>query len=157
MPELPVSLDRLEGLCRRAGLACKTNLETGELAVLYRILDEDCPLYIAPDVGRGMVRFMMPLPFRVPPARLAFVADAVMRLNGAARMGGWVQALDAGEASFRVVLPTFGADYTDDGLLFVVRLVVAAVNAAAADLRQIALGDRTSAELWPRAASVPCG
>ncbi len=155
MPPFSLTFDSLSSLCQRQGLPFKVNEDTGQIAVLYRILDEDAPLYVIPHAGRGMVSFVLPLPFRVPLARLPLVGEAAMQLHRAARMGTWVVDPEAGELSFRVTLPVYGAEYTDDGILFVTRVVVSTVEAAAADLRQIALAGKTASEVWLRASLVP--
>jgi len=155
MPGRSLTFEHLEDLCRRRGLPFKTNEDTGQIALLHRILDEDAPLYLIPHPGRGMVSFVVPLPFRVPAARYPFITEAAARLHHASCMGTWVLELATGELSFRVTLPVHGAEYTDDGVLFVTRVVVSTVEAAAADLRQIALAGKTSFDLWPRAALVP--
>ena len=155
MSGFALSVDGLQSLCQRRGLEFKVNEDRRQIAVLHRVLGEDAPLYVTPHAGRSMVSFALPLPFRVPAGRLGFVGEAVMRLNAAAAMGAWVLDHASGEVAFRTTLPAFGAEYTDDGVLFVIRVVTSAVAAAAADLRTIALADRTSFDLWPRADLVP--
>jgi hypothetical protein len=155
MSRFPLTLENLRALCQRQDLACKINEGTGQIALLHRILDEDAPLYIIPHPGRGMVSFALPLPFRVPLDRLALVAEAANRLHRASRLGTWVVDLETGELRFGVTLPTHGVEYGDDGVLFVIRVVVSTVEAAAADLRDVALGGKTSFEVWPRPDLVP--
>jgi hypothetical protein len=155
--EVALSFEGLRSLCQRHGLVFKLNHDTEQIAVLHRVLDEDAPLYLVPDPGRSMAAFVLPLPFRVPADRRVAVGEAVTRLNRAAAIGAWVLDLESGELGFRVTLPVFGAAYDDDGVLFVTRAMASAVDAAAGDLRQIALAGKTSFELWPRAALVPGG
>lgn len=155
MPRFALGFDSLRSLCERRGLPFKTHDDTGQIALLHRVLDEDAPLYLVPHAGRGLVSVVLPLPFRVPVDRWAAVGEAVIRLNGAACAGCWALDLDTGELSFRMTLPVHGAEYDDDGVLFVMRVVQSAVEAAAADLQQIALAGRTSFELWPRAGLIP--
>ena len=150
-----LSFASLQSLCQRRGLLHKVNDDTEQIAVLHRVLDEDAPLYLIPYPGRNIATIVLPLPFRAPAARLAAVSEAVTRLNRAAFAGTWQLDLETGEIAFRIALPLLGAEYDDDGVLFVTRVVRSAVDAAAADLKQIALGDRSSFELWPRAAVVP--
>jgi hypothetical protein len=150
-----LGFDSLRSLCERRGLPFKTNEDTGQIALLHRVLDEDAPMYLVPHAGRGLVSCVLPLPFRVPAGRLAAVAEAANRLNRAGCAGCWALDLDTGELSFRVTLPAHGAEYDDDGVRFVTRVVASAVEAAAADLQQIALAGRSSFELWPRASLVP--
>lgn len=155
MSGFALSVDSLQSLCQRRGLVCKVNEDRRQIALLHHVLGEDAPLYVTPHAGRSMVSFVLPLPFRVPAARLAVVGEAVVRLNAAAAMGAWVLDLASGELAFRATLPAFGAEYSDDGVLFVTRVVMSAVEAAAADLQTIAFADRTSFDLWPRADLVP--
>jgi hypothetical protein len=155
MAPYALRFDTLRSLCERRGLAFKTNEDTGQIAVLHRILDEDAPLYITPLAGRGLVAFALPLPFRVPADRREAVLEAAARLNRASGVGCWVVDDETGELSFRMTLPVHGAAYDDDGVLFVTRVVTSAVEAAAADLQQIALAGVASVELWPRASLVP--
>jgi hypothetical protein len=155
MPGISLTFANLRDLCQRRGLVFKTHEDTGQIALLYRILDEDAPLYIIPYPGRGMVSFVLPLPFRVPAARYPFIGEAATRLHHASCMGTWALDLETGELSFRITLPVHGAEYTEEGVLFVTRVVVSTVEAAAADLRQIALAGETASGLWPRRALVP--
>lgn len=150
-----LGFDSLRSLCERRGLAFKTHEDTGQIALLHRVLDEDAPIYLVPHAGRGLVSCVLPLPFRVPADRRAAVGEAATRLNRAGCAGCWALDLETGELSFRMTLPAHGAAYDDDGVLFVTRLVASAVEAAAADLQQIAVAGRSSFELWPRAGVVP--
>jgi hypothetical protein len=142
-------------MCERCGLVFKTHEDTGQIALLHRVLDEDAPIYFVPHAGRGLVSCALPLPFRVPADRMAAVTEAANRLNGAGAAGCWALDLETGELSFRMTLPAHGAEYDDDGVRFAMRVVASAVEAAAADLQQIALAGRSSFELWPRASVVP--
>ena len=155
MSRFSLTSDHLASLCARLGLVFKVNEDTGQIAVLHRILDEDTPLYITPLAGRSLVAFALPLPFRVPADRRGAVIEAAARLNRASGVGCWVVDGETGELSFRMTLPVHGAEYDDDGVLFVTRVVTSAVEAAAADLQQIALAGVPSVALWPRAGLVP--
>jgi len=152
-----LGFDSLRSLCERCGLAFKTNEDTGQIAVLHRVLEQDAPIYLVPHAGRALVSCVLPLPFRVPPDRMAAVGEAAMRLNAAGCAGCWTLDPGSGALSFRVTLAAHGVAYDDDGVLFVTRVVASAVDAAAADLQQIALAGRSSLELWPRAGVVPGG
>lgn len=152
---MALRLDQLSDLCARHGLVCKANHETGELAILHRVLDEDAPLFVVPHADRNVVAFELPLPFRVPAARVPYIGEAITRLNAAAVLGAWRLDVETGELAFRVALPAYGADYADDGVLFVTRLIWSAVDDVAGALREIALGTVTSLDLWPRAGNVP--
>jgi hypothetical protein len=150
-----LTLENLQGLCERQGLVFKTNEETGQIAVLYRLLDEDAPLYLIPYPHRGMVSFVLPLPFRVPAPRIPHLGEATTRLNSASTMGTWVLDIETGDLQFRVTLPAQGAAYDDDGLLFVTRIVMSAVEVAAGGLQEIAFADKTSHDIWPADTGVP--
>ena len=153
----PLGFDTLQALCQRHELPHKANLDSGQIAILHRILDHDAPLYAVPRTGRGVVAFVLPLPFRVPAERAAAIGEAIARLNAAAALVAWVLDAATGELAVRVALPVHGAAYDDDGVLFVLRVIASAAAAAAADLQQIALAGKASFELWPRPASVPVG
>ena len=155
MPPFALTLENLKDLCQRHGLTFKLNEELGQIAVLHQILGEDAPLYIIPYRGRGMVSFILPLPLRVPPARLPFIGEATTRLNSASYLGTWVLNIETGELYLRATLPAMGAEYSDEGVLFVIRVVVSSVEAAAAGLSQIVLAGKTSHDIWPRAAVIP--
>ncbi|HEX3766585.1 MAG TPA: YbjN domain-containing protein [Kofleriaceae bacterium] len=153
--QFTLGFDSLRSLCERCGLAFKANEDTEQIALLHRVLDEDAPMYLVPHAGRGLVSCVLPLPFRVPAERRAAVGEAATRLNAAGCAGCWTLDAGSGELSFRMTLAAHGVAYDDDGVLFVTRVVASAVEAAAADLQQIALGGRSSFELWPRAGLVP--
>jgi hypothetical protein len=94
MTRFALGFESLRSLCERRGLPFKTHEDTGQIALLHRVLDEDAPMYLVPHAGRALVSVVLPVPFRVPADRRAAVAEAVNRLNVAACAGCW--ALDLG-------------------------------------------------------------
>lgn len=148
MSRYPLSFENLQAFCDRQSLRYKANVERGQLAVLYRLLGRDAPLYIITRPERSMVTLALPLPLRVPEDRVPYVGEAVTRLNSAAYMGTWVLNVETREVYFRVTLPSLDVEYGDGSLLFAARLVVSTVEGASKGLEQVLQG-RTAAEVWP--------
>jgi hypothetical protein len=138
MPEPALDFAALVAACQRQDLPWKANHETRQLAVLHRVGDQDAPLYLIPEPDRGLVAFVLPMPFRVPADRAPALADALTRLHRDAPIGTWRLAAD-GELSLRAALPSFAATYRDEALWFLARLLVAAAEAAAPALARLAL------------------
>lgn len=148
MPHYPLTFENLTSFCDRQSLRYKLNMELKQLALQYRLLDREAPLYIVTRPERSMVTLAMPLPFAVPAERLPFIGEAVTRLNSATFMGTWILNVETGEVYFRVTLPSRDAEYGDHCLLFVLRLVVSTVERAAKGLHQIAFGDATVQQVF---------
>lgn len=144
----PLSFENLQAFCERQALRYKANTERGQIAVLYRLLGRDAPLYIITRPERSMVTLALPFPLRVPDERIPHIGEAVTRLNSAAYMGTWVLNVETCEVYFRVTLPSLDAEYGDGSLLFAARLVVSTVEAAGKGLEQVLQG-RSATEVWP--------
>lgn len=144
----PLDTPALLAFCERQQSPDKHNDETGQIALHHRILDSDSPIDIIPYLSRRMVSLILALPFRVPPARLPFLGEATTRLNSASYMGTWVMNVETGEIYFRVTLPSIGAAYGDEALLFVARLVASTVENAARGLQRVAFEDKSFQEVF---------
>lgn len=103
----------------------------------------EAPLRAIHRPERGMLTWLIGLPLLVPEAQRAEVARAVTLLNSSSFMGAWVLNQGNGELYFRVTLPTREVTWTDEGLMFAVRVVLGTVDAAAPALRAVVAGERS--------------
>lgn len=145
-----LNFDNLKSFCERQNFQFMMNEELGQIAVLYRILDQDAPLIFIPRLERGMVTLAMALPFRVPLERYPHIGESLARLNASSYMGAWVLNFDKGEVYFRVTLPALDNQYTDQGLFFAARVVVSTAEAIAGRLADVVAGKLEPADILPK-------
>lgn len=138
MDGFALTLDSLRAWCERQNLRCLHNAELGQLAI-PRLIDRDAPIRIIPRPDRRMMTFAMLLPFQVPEDRYEAVSRAATLANSSSFMGAWVLNSQRGELYFRITLPTSGALYDDEGIRFVVQVLVGTVDTLANAFHQVAV------------------
>ena len=134
-----LGFESLKAWCQRQSYEFRANAELGQLAIAYRILGEDVPLMILPQLARGMVMFAMKLPFKAAVERRAAAAESATLLNASSFMGTWVVNGQTGEIFFRVTVPALDIEYSDAGLLHVARVVVGTTEKAAPGWKAVVL------------------
>lgn len=137
---LALNLETLAQWCVRQKLSYLVQ-EQAQMVVIPRGPGE-APLRAIHRPERHMLTWLIALPFQVPDAQRAEVARAVTLLNSSSYMGAWVLNQASGELYFRVTVPTHETTWTDDGLMFVVRVVLGTVDALAPSLKAVAAGER---------------
>lgn len=134
-----LSFDAVRAWCERQKYTFRANAESQQLAIDYAILGQPAPLMVMPHFQRGMLMFLMRLPFPVPADKQAVALDAAARLNATILMGAWIVNRETGELLFRVTIPALDTQYSDDSLLHVARVCVGSAEKAAPILRSIIL------------------
>ncbi len=134
-----LSFDALRGWCERQKYTFRANAEQQQLAIDYTILGQPAPLLVIPHFPRGMLMFLMRMPFTVPVDKVEAALDAAARINSTILMGAWVVNRETGEVLFRVTIPALDTQYSDDSLLHSARVCVGSAERAAPVLRSIIL------------------
>lgn len=137
MPHFMLTPENLARFCERQSFQFQ-QAPGGPIAVLYQLLGQPAPLQLIPWPERNMLTLAMTLPFTVPPERQAAVGEALTTLNAMSFMGAWVLNTDKGELYFRDTLPVLDNQYSDEGLLFVAKVVVSTAERLAPALYRIA-------------------
>ena len=91
---------------------------------------------------RSMLSWIIGLPLIVPEDRRAELARAVTLLNSGSFMGAWVLNQQNGELYFRITVPTHQTTWTDDAVMYVVRVLMGTADAAAPVLAAVVAGQR---------------
>ena len=139
-----LTYENILGFCERQGLQHVRSEHHREVAVRYQVLNQDAPLVVIPRPERGMVTLALTLPFRAPAEHQRAIGEALGLLNTSSFMGAWLLLRTTGELAFRITVATGTAPgqivYSDDGLLYVIRLVISTVETHAAALQKISTG-----------------
>jgi hypothetical protein len=138
MPHFMLTPENLAHFCERQNFQFQQT-EQGQIAVLYQIMGQPSPLQMLPWPDRNMVTLAVTLPFTVPNERFSAVSEALTAANSMSFMGTWVLNTDNGQIYFRDTLATLDNQYSDDGLLFVARIVVSSAERLAPLFYRVAI------------------
>jgi hypothetical protein len=141
-----LSLPAVRAWCERNQIRCLVNEKLGQIAI-PRPLEPDMALRFIPRPERGMMTVAFPMPFVVPTDRQPEMREALSLANSSSFMGAWVLNGGKGEVYFRVTLPTEGVLYTDDGLRFVLQVVIGSAEGLVGRLRRVAAGEAAAASV----------
>ena len=133
-----LSLDALQAWCDRNSITFLKNDRLQQLAIPTP-LGREYPVRVIPRPSRGMMSFIMVLPFAVPPDRAEVVSRALALANASSFMGAWVLQGNNNELYFRVTVPVDGVRYDDAAVRLLLQVVIGSVQGLGPRLRAVAL------------------
>ena len=133
-----LSLDAMKAWCDRNEVTFLFNERLQQLAIPTP-LGPEVMVRVVPRPSRRMMTFALVLPLRVPDARQAELARACALANSSTFMGAWVLNSGNGELYFRLTVPTGGVSYEDEGLRFLLQVVIGTAKGMMDRFRAIAL------------------
>ena len=151
MPHFALTPENLVAFCQRQNFQYELKGPRGPIGIQYQLLGVPTPLTLIPWEDRPMLTLAMTLPFKVPPAQKAAVSAALVTLNSMSYMGTWVLNTEKAEIYFRDTLITLDNQYSDEGLLYVAKVVVSSAEAMASPLYRIAVEGAPPESILPRA------
>lgn len=137
MESFAMDLEGVKAWCGRQNLKFLENAAAGQLLIPRG--EKDAPIRFIARPERQMSTLAVVLPFQAPADRRAEVAQACNALNSSSFMGAWVMNNQSGEIYFRLTLPTGGATFTDEGLMFLVRVLIGTADAVVQPMFRVAV------------------
>lgn len=148
MQPFALNLETLAQWCVRQKLTYMVQ-EPSRMIVVPRGPGE-APIRLIDRADRGMCTLAIGLPVQAPEARRAELARAVTLLNSSSFMGAWVVNQSTGETYFRVTVPTRGVSWSDEGVMYLVQVLIGTFDAAAPALQGVLSGERAWDTVMPR-------
>lgn len=141
MTPIDLSFESIVQWCTRQKLSYFV-AEPTRMVVIPRAPGQ-APIRVIERADRGMMSFILAADAPVPEDRRAEVARALTLLNASSFMGAWVLNQSNGELYFRVTLPIRGTTWSDDAVMYVVRLLVGTFDGAGPAVAAVARGERS--------------
>lgn len=148
MQPFVLNLENLAQWCVRQKLNYFVQ-ENGRMVVIPRGPGE-VPVRVIERADRGMMTWAIGLALTVPEARRTELSRAVTLLNSSSFMGAWVVNQATGELYFRITVPTRGLTWSDEGVLFLVQVLIGTADGAGPGLAAVVAGEKTWDSVIPK-------